>query len=112
MNQFLPGRFSKPECLLNWLFSARIGQLIGKMGERTILRFEYLGLTIVFMSVGLVEKTTIAAMIIPALLGMLWIVKPAWVFYIGAGFAFCSLFLTTLIPDKPKIGLETRLSNS
>jgi len=142
--------------IFNWLFAAKIGQLIGRVGERTILRFEYIGLVIIFISYGLVENSTlaaalyvidhlffalaiaiktyfqkiaqpqdiaasagvsfsinhIAAVFIPALLGMLWIIKPAWVFYIGAGFALCSLSLAMLIPDKPEIGMETRLVSS
>jgi len=141
--------------LFNWLFAARIGQLIGKVGERAVLRFEYIGLVIIFISYGLVENSTmaaalyvidhlffalaiafktyfqkiaqpediaasagvsfsinhIAAVIIPALLGMLWIIKPSWVFYIGASFALCSLLLSMLIPDKPRIGMETRIAN-
>ncbi len=142
--------------LFNWLFAAKIGQLIGRVGERVVLRFEYIGLVIIFISYGLVENSTlaaalyvvdhlffalaiaiktyfqkiaqpqdiaasagisfsinhIAAVFIPVLLGMLWIIKPAWVFYIGAGFALCSLSLAMLIPDKPSIGMETRLVSS
>lgn len=142
--------------IFNWLFAAKIGQLIGKVGERAVLRFEYIGLVIIFISYGLVENSTmaaalyvidhlffalaiaiktyfqkiarpediaasagvsfsinhIAAVFIPALLGMLWIIKPAWVFYIGAGFALCSLSLAMLIPDKPMQGAETRVASS
>lgn len=142
--------------IFNWLFAAKIGQLIGRVGERAVLRFEYIGLVIIFISYGLVENSTmaaalyiidhlffalaiaiktyfqkiaqpediaasagisfsinhIAAVFIPALLGMLWIIKPTWVFYIGAGFALCSLSLAMLIPDKPKMGMETRLASS
>jgi len=54
----------------------------------------------------------IAAVVIPALLGMLWIIQPAWVFYIGAGFAACSLVLAFLIPNNPKIGVEIRYQES
>ncbi len=140
--------------VFNWLFAAKIGKLIGKVGERTVLRFEYIGLVIIFISYGLVENSTIAAALyvidhlffalaiaiktyfqkivrpediaasagvsfsinhiaavfIPALLGMLWIIKPAWVFYIGAGFALCSLSLAMLIPNKPMQGAETRVA--
>jgi len=138
--------------VFNWIFAAKIGLLIGKIGERKILRFEYIGLIVIFISYGLVENANIAAVlyvvdhlffalaiaiktyfqkiaqpedmastagvsfsinhiaavIIPALLGMLWIVKPSWVFYIGAIFATCSLFLALLIPTNPKIGTELR----
>ncbi len=138
--------------VFNWIFAAKIGLLIGKIGERKVLRFEYIGLILIFISYGLVENENlaailyvidhlffalaiaiktyfqkiaqpedmastagvsfsinhIAAVIIPALLGMLWIIKPSWVFYIGAVFATCSLFLALLIPKKPKIGTELR----
>jgi hypothetical protein len=52
----------------------------------------------------------IAAVIIPALLGLLWLSSPSAVFYIGAGFALCSLLLASLVPTKPEPGQETRLS--
>ena len=140
--------------VFNWLFAAKIGKLIGKVGERATLRFEYIGLIVIFISYGLVEDADIAAalyiidhlffalaiaiktyfqkiaqaediaasagvsfsinhiaaVVIPALLGMLWIVQPAWVFYIGAGFALCSLSLAMLIPNEPAQGNETRVS--
>ena len=130
--------------VFNWLFAAKIGKLIGRIGERSVLRFEYIGLAIVFICYGLVESANlaaalyvidhlffalaiavktyfqkiaqpediaatagvsfsinhIAAVVIPALLGVLWIVQPTWVFYIGAGFALCSLCLAMLIPDE------------
>lgn len=139
--------------VFNWLFAAKIGKLIGRIGERSVLRFEYIGLVIIFISYGLVENANvaaalyvidhlffalaiaiktyfqkiaqpediaatagvsfsinhIAAVVIPALLGMLWILQPAWVFYIGAGFALCSLCLALLIPDRPSLGNETWL---
>ena len=138
--------------VFNWLFAAKVGSLIGKIGERSVLRFEYIGLIIIFICYGLVESANlaaalyvidhlffalaiaiktyfqkiaqpediaasagvsfsinhIAAVAIPALLGMLWIIQPSWVFYIGAGFALCSLYLATLIPEKPVQGNETR----
>ncbi len=50
----------------------------------------------------------IAAVVIPALLGLIWIVNNAWVFYIGALFACCSLILSLLMPFKPQLGLELR----
>jgi MFS family permease len=138
--------------VFNWLFAAKIGKFIGRVGERAALRFEYIGLIIIFISYGFVENANfaailyvidhlffalaiaiktyfqkiaqpediaasagvsfsinhIAAVVIPALLGMLWIVEPSWVFYIGAGFALCSLALALLIPLKPSIGVELR----
>ena len=42
----------------------------------------------------------IAAVVIPALLGMVWVINSSWVFYVGAGFAFCSLCLAHLIPTR------------
>jgi len=51
----------------------------------------------------------IAAVVIPALLGMIWIANPSWVFYIGAGFALCSFGLSLLIPFAPAIGRELRI---
>jgi len=142
--------------IFNWLFAAKIGKLIGKIGERATLRFEYIGLIVIFISYGLVENPDIAAalyvidhlffalaiaiktyfqkiarpediaasagvsfsinhiaaVVIPALLGMLWIIQPDWVFYIGAGFALCSLALAMLIPDQPKQGVEFRFLES
>ena len=136
--------------VFNWLFAAKIGKLIGKLGERNILKFEYIGLIIVFISYALVENANIAAVlyvvdhlffalaiaiktyfqkiaapediaasagvsfsinhiaavIIPALLGLLWIVDESLVFYIGAGFAACSLGLSLLIPKMPAMGNE------
>ena len=139
--------------VFNWLFAAKIGKFIGRIGERATLRFEYVGLIIIFISYGFVDNANIAAalyvidhlffalaiaiktyfqkiaqpediaasagvsfsinhiaaVIIPALLGLLWIIQPAWVFYIGAGFALCSLLLASLIPDEPRQGAEIRM---
>jgi predicted MFS family arabinose efflux permease len=142
--------------VFNWLFAAKIGKLIGKIGERSVLRFEYVGLIIIFICYGFVDNANIAAalyvidhlffalaiaiktyfqkiaqpediastagvsfsinhiaaVVIPALLGMLWIIESAWVFYIGAGFALCSLILAMLIPDEPAQGNEVRLAST
>jgi len=138
--------------VFNWLFAAKIGKLIGKIGERNVLRFEYIGLIIIFIAYGLVDNeylaatlyvidhlffalaiaiktyfqkianpediassagvsfsiNHIAAVVIPALLGMLWIINSSWVFYIGAGFALCSFLLSLLIPRNPRQGIEFR----
>ena len=48
----------------------------------------------------------IAAVIIPALLGYVWIQSYPLVFYIGAGFALCSLLLSQNVPDNPAPGNE------
>jgi len=137
--------------VFNWLFAAKIGKLIGVLGERIVLRIEYVGLILLFIGYGLVENAHIAAglyvidhlffalaiavksyfqkiakpediaasagvsfsinhiaaVIIPALLGMVWIVNTAWVFYIGASFACCSLFLSGFVPKKEEFSNAT-----
>lgn len=136
--------------VFNWLFAAKIGKFIGKVSERYVLRFEYIGLVLLFILYGLVENATIAAalyvidhlffalaiaiktyfqkialpediaasagvsfsinhiaaVVIPALLGMVWIINASWVFYVGAGFACCSLALTFVMPYAPAIDNE------
>ncbi|WP_448548011.1 MFS transporter [Thalassotalea fusca] len=138
--------------VFNWLFAAKIGKLIGIIGERTVLRIEYIGLFILFIAYGLAENATLAAVLyvidhlffalaiaiktyfqkiaqpqdiaatagvsfsinhiaavfIPALLGLVWLTNPSWVFYVGAGFALCSLILSSLIPVNPEPGIELR----
>lgn len=138
--------------VFNWLFAAKIGKLIGIIGERKTLIIEYVGLILLFISYGLVESgqiaavlyvvdhllfalaiaiktyfqkiaipediaatagvsfsiNHIAAVVIPALLGMVWIINSSWVFYVGAGFAFGSLILASLVPTKPEQGFEWR----
>ncbi|MCZ0742005.1 MFS transporter [Vibrio diabolicus] len=51
----------------------------------------------------------IAAVVIPVTFGVIWLVSPAIVFYIGAGMAAVSLLLSLNIPAKPEEGNETRL---
>ncbi|TEW53241.1 MFS transporter [Psychromonas sp. RZ22] len=136
--------------VFNWLFAAKIGKLIGHLGERPVLIFEYTGLILLFISYALVENSTIAAslyvidhlffalaiaiktyfqkianpkdiaatagisftinhiaaVVIPVLLGIVWITDPAWVFYCGAGFAICSLILSFFVPKDPMQGNE------
>jgi len=138
--------------VFNWLFAAKIGKIIGVIGERRVLKFEYVGLIVLFIAYGFVENSNIAAglyvidhlffalaiaiktyfqkiakpedlassagvsfsinhiaaVVIPALLGMVWIINPSWVFYVGAGFACCSLVLSHLIPCQPREGIEFR----
>ncbi len=48
----------------------------------------------------------IAAVVVPAALGIVWIVSPTAVFLIGAGFAVCSLLLSQNIPARPIAGNE------
>jgi hypothetical protein len=49
----------------------------------------------------------IAAVILPFVLGMVWIFSPALVFLIGAAFALLSLLLSQMIPGAPERGMET-----
>ena len=49
----------------------------------------------------------IAAVIIPAALGMVWIWSHSLVFYIGACFALASLIASQYIPKTPSPGNET-----
>lgn len=48
----------------------------------------------------------IAAVVIPALLGLVWLSSPTLVFIIGSGFACCSLLLALNIPQIPMPGNE------
>jgi len=49
----------------------------------------------------------VAAVVLPAILGLVWLVSPAAVFYLGAGLAAVSLVCSQLIPAVPKPGYET-----
>ena len=48
----------------------------------------------------------IAAVVVPVLLGMVWIYSTAAVFLIGTAFAICSLALSQNIPRRPAEGNE------
>ena len=48
----------------------------------------------------------IAAVVLPILLGYLWLSSPAAVFLCGSGFALVSLLLVQLIPRQPAVGCE------
>jgi predicted MFS family arabinose efflux permease len=52
----------------------------------------------------------IAAVFLPVLLGLLWVVSPAAVFILAAGIACGSLGLACLIPRNPEPGYETIFS--
>ncbi len=52
----------------------------------------------------------IAAVFLPVVLGLLWLVSPAGVFFLAAGMAAISLALATLIPRHPVPGYETLLA--
>jgi hypothetical protein len=138
--------------VFNLLFAPKIGKFIARIGERNTLKFEYIGLIILFILYGVVDNAYfaaalyvidhlffalaiaiktyfqkialpediaasagvsfsinhIAAVVIPALLGLVWIINASWVFYIGAAFACCSLLLTLFMPLTPKLGVEFR----
>jgi len=51
----------------------------------------------------------IAAVFLPALLGLIWLYSYSLVFIIGASIAIISVFLSYLIPEKPIKGFETTL---
>lgn len=138
--------------LFNFLFAKKIGKIIGIVGERKALMFEYIGLIFVFIGYGLVKSAEwaaalyvvdhlffalalaiktyfqkiadpadmastagvsftinhIAAVVIPVTFGLIWLVSPSSVFYIGAGMAGLSLILSLNIPVHPKAGNEVR----
>lgn len=48
----------------------------------------------------------VAAVVIPAAFGLLWLVSPAAVFLTGTVMAACSLMLARLVPDAPEPGNE------
>ena len=48
----------------------------------------------------------IAAVVLPALMGLLWLVSPSWVFILGALMAAISLLLARWVPSKPTSGKE------
>ncbi|MFV2034641.1 MAG: MFS transporter, partial [Halocynthiibacter sp.] len=54
----------------------------------------------------------IAAVGLPIMLGLMWVVSPFAVFMLAAGIAFCSLFLALLIPRHPSPGSETIFAKS
>ncbi len=139
--------------LFNFLFAKRIGRLIGIVGERRALIFEYVGLIVVFSGYALVHNAHIAAglyiidhlffalafavktyfqkiadpadmassagvaftinhiaaVVIPVTFGLLWMMSPALVFYIGAALSAVSLLLSFNVPQKPAEGNEVRV---
>ncbi len=132
-----------------WL-APRVGRLIGRIGERRALIFEYLGLIGVFTAYALVDNAAIAgtlyvidhlffalaiaiktyfqkiadpadiastagvgftinhiaAVLLPALFGLLWLVSPGLVFLSGAAIAGVSLILALNVPRQPRPGNE------
>lgn len=51
----------------------------------------------------------IAAVFIPVVFGLLWLISPAAVFLAGAAMALCSLALSRLVPLAPDVGHEVVL---
>ena len=134
----------------NWLFAEKIGNLIGRIGERSALTIEYVGLIGIFTAYAFVENpyiaaglyvvdhmffalaiamntyfqkiaspediassagvsftiNHIAAVVIPAALGLVWVISHSAVFLVGTGFAVCSLLLSQNIPSRPEEGNE------
>jgi hypothetical protein len=135
---------------INMLLAPKIGSWIGKVGERTALTLEYIGLIGVFVTYAFVTNATlagalyvidhaffaiaiamktyfqkiadpadiaptagvaftinhIAAVVIPVIFGLVWLVSPAAVFLIGAAMAFVSLLLARMVPRDPGDGHE------
>jgi len=135
---------------MNMFFAPRIGKLISRLGEKSALGLEYIGLFIVFVGYAFVESpwvavvlyivdhllfsmaiaiktyfqkiadpkdiaptagvsftiNHIAAVVLPALYGVLWIASPSAVFLTGALLALGSLILSRLIPNNPEPGCE------
>ena len=136
--------------VFNWAFAGRIGLIVGRIGERRALTFEYCGLFCVFIAYAFVNdglwagvlyvadhlffslaiaiKTYfqkiadpadmastagvaftinhIAAVFIPVLFGLVWLVSPMMVFLMGAIMAVISLILARNIPIQPRAGCE------
>ena len=84
----------------------KIGRLIGNIGERYALIFEYCGLIIIFSAYALVSNHQIAAVSLLAVLGLVWIQSHSTAFLIGAGMAFTSLMLSFREPRYVKQGRE------
>ena len=136
--------------VFNWAFAGRIGLIVGRIGERRALTFEYCGLFCVFIAYAFVNdglwagvlyvadhlffslaiaiKTYfqkiadpadmastagvaftinhIAAVFIPVIFGLVWLVSPMMVFLMGAIMAVISLILARNIPIQPRAGCE------
>ncbi len=54
----------------------------------------------------------IAAVVVPVVLGAVWLYSPSSVFLVGAAFALISLALARMVPEQPEAGNETRWHNS
>jgi hypothetical protein len=139
--------------ILNIYIAPKIGKFIARFGERITLRFEYIGLFLVFTSYAFVDNlyfayflfiidhllfsmaialktyfqkiadpkdiasasavsftiNHIAAIILPVLLGLVWLYSHSLVFILGSVIAVGSLLLSYLVPHEPQQGYETTL---
>lgn len=135
---------------LNVVAGPAIGRLIGRIGDRRALTYEYIGLFFVFTAYAFVDSAWIAvvlylldhiffamsiairtyfqkiadpaeiaptagvaftinhiaAVLLPAPFGLLWLVSPSAVFLAGAGLALLSLACVRLVPTDPQPGRE------
>jgi predicted MFS family arabinose efflux permease len=142
--------------IFNLFFAAKIGKLIGVLGERRALSIEYIGLIVVFSAYAIVDNAKLAGLLyiidhfffafaiaistyfqkiarpddiastaavsftinhiaavgLPAILGIIWLQSNALVFMIGAVIALMSLLLSQLIPNSPCQGNESRYFRS
>lgn len=139
---------------LNMFLAPKVGQLIGKIGERHALIFEYCGLILIFTAYAFVSDHRLAAGLyildhmffamaiaiktyfqkiadakdisstaavgftinhvaavgLPAVLGLIWVQSHSAVFLIGAGMAVISLILSFIVPRHPQPGREVTIS--
>jgi len=142
--------------IFNLFFAAKIGKLIGVLGERRALSIEYCGLIIVFSAYAVVDNARLAGLLyiidhfffafaiaiktyfqkiarpddiastaavsftinhiaavgLPAILGLIWLQSNGLVFMIGAGIALMSLVFSQFIPNTPRLGKESRYIQS
>ncbi|MEE9447183.1 MAG: MFS transporter [Arenicellales bacterium] len=141
---------------LSMFLAPKIGRLIGHIGERRALVFEYIGLIIIFIAYAYVTDHRIAAGLyiidhiffamaiaiktyfqkiadpkdisstaavgftinhiaavgLPAALGLVWVYSHSLVFLIGAGMAVVSLALAFLVPRHPSAGREVAFNQA
>jgi MFS family permease len=139
--------------ILNIYFAPKVGRLIVKFGEAKILKLEYFGLVLIFISYAFVNNlyvayglyiidnlffamafalktyfqkiadpkdlssssavsftiNHIAAVLLPFVLGFLWLHSASLVFILGSLIAVGSFIFSFFIPNNPKMGVETRL---
>lgn len=99
---------------INAVIAPRVGHLIAKWGERPALIAEYVGLIGIFLAYAIVESAAvaaslyivIAAVVIPAIFGFIWLTSSSAVFVAGAMMAAVSLVLALFVPKAPSRGDE------